>query len=84
MYIKNYFLLGHTNASIIYIGLIKENKNNYTWINGAPVTLNFWIGGSPSSFATENCAVLHYQQWEDIPCHHTSLFMCERNATHFP
>eukprot|EP00063_Salmo_salar_P029062 XP_014003897.1 PREDICTED: CD209 antigen-like protein A isoform X2 [Salmo salar] len=73
---------------MFWIGLSDiETEGSWKWVDGTPLTIEYWKRGEPNSFGgEEDCAerMLIYsnieQSWNDAPCGQLKLGICEKVA----
>ncbi|XP_053086829.1 CD209 antigen-like [Pangasianodon hypophthalmus] len=80
-FISKYF--GGTEA---WIGLTdRETEGEFKWVDGKPLTTEFWWDGEPNDFGSrEDCVITGYSKaksnistWADYPCDHSVVGICE-------
>ncbi|XP_062842587.1 hepatic lectin-like [Trichomycterus rosablanca] len=70
-----------------WIGLIDiEIENDWKWVDGTPLTTEFWWTGEPNDWSNnEDCVVINSKfakspvsTWADYPCHFPVRGLCEK------
>ncbi|XP_067419551.1 C-type lectin domain family 17, member A-like [Emydura macquarii macquarii] len=75
------FLVKNRVTSRVYwLGLTDQRiEAKWHWVDGSPLTLNFWSTGEPNDSHGEDCGTMHTDgRWNDIDCHHTDYWICEK------
>ena len=85
-----FFLLDHKVSNSIHIdGTDTGHEGCWVWTSQTvtPIPPDFtpWSAGQPdNSRSVEHCNVLRYSHrfdWNDIPCDHTDIYLCERDLS---
>ena len=73
------------DCKTMWIGMHRDNNNNWSWVTGEPFDYSNWADGEPNNFATnqfpfENCGCINPSKWND--CHGDNInafsgFICE-------
>ncbi|XP_041641994.1 CD209 antigen-like protein E isoform X3 [Cheilinus undulatus] len=67
-----------------WIGLKRtENKEEWRWVDGTPLTKSYWIPGEPNNNGgKEDCVHLKFhgreKSWNDISCDVKNFWICEK------
>ncbi|KAH0623433.1 hypothetical protein JD844_006181 [Phrynosoma platyrhinos] len=67
------------NSKFAFLGINDiQTEGKFVHLNGAPVGYTNWKQGEPNNLNNEDCVVLlENQLWNDFPCEHKSLIICE-------
>ncbi|KAI1887285.1 hypothetical protein AGOR_G00188670 [Albula goreensis] len=73
------FLKDHNS---VWIGLTdRENEGTWKWVDGTTLTTGYWRSGEPNNAGSgEDCAAMHPEGWNDLPCSDTTCWVCEKPA----
>ncbi|XP_060744806.1 C-type mannose receptor 2-like [Tachysurus vachellii] len=66
-----------------WIGLSKRDaKDVWKWVDGTPLTTEYWASGEPNTYGEEYCVVTGYRSnlksWADFPCKTMAHYICEK------
>ncbi|KAK0139750.1 C-type lectin domain family 4 member E [Merluccius polli] len=77
---------GHWNS--YWIGLSdKDTEDEWTWVDGTPLTESFWEDGEPNNHIDEDCVYIvktmktervAVKSWYDAPCDMYLPFICQK------
>ncbi|KAF4528535.1 hypothetical protein B566_EDAN017062, partial [Ephemera danica] len=70
--------LGITGTYVFTSGNKIGPKCPYTWEDGSPLTYTNWQPAEPSQSLYENCHIVWYNKWWDLPCTSATFFICEQ------
>ncbi|XP_042315133.1 mannose-binding protein-like [Sceloporus undulatus] len=67
------------NSKHAFLGINDiQTEGKFVNLNGAPVGYTNWKQGEPNNLNNEDCVILLEDQlWNDVPCEHKSLIICE-------
>ncbi|XP_049328036.1 C-type lectin domain family 4 member F [Astyanax mexicanus] len=76
---------GNTEA---WIGLTDQRiEGVWKWVNGSPLTIQFWALGEPNDYENDDCAITGFKKstsdilvWADYPCFHPVVGICEKSS----
>uniref|UniRef100_A0A3B1J9W0 C-type lectin domain-containing protein n=1 Tax=Astyanax mexicanus TaxID=7994 RepID=A0A3B1J9W0_ASTMX len=76
---------GNTEA---WIGLTDLRiEGVWKWVNGSPLTIQFWALGEPNDYENDDCAITGFKKstsdilvWADYPCFHPVVGICEKSS----
>ncbi|KAK3515961.1 hypothetical protein QTP86_020332, partial [Hemibagrus guttatus] len=82
------FLIKMLGSKWAWIGLSdRESEEEWKWVDGTPLTTNYWHNGEPNNSGDEDCAEIYVSQskqemklWNDLPCSSKRLCFCEKVA----
>ncbi|KAJ8000504.1 hypothetical protein DPEC_G00180810 [Dallia pectoralis] len=74
--IKNYIWIGLTDST---------TEGNWNWVDGTPLTTEYWDSGEPDGGVTENCGYFYSQSWNtgawwDSSCSDTYRWICQKQG----
>uniref|UniRef100_H2MWP2 C-type lectin domain-containing protein n=1 Tax=Oryzias latipes TaxID=8090 RepID=H2MWP2_ORYLA len=67
----------------VWIGLTdKVQEGTWIWVDGSPLTLQFWESGMPDSYRDEDCVEIRNTpgSWNDQSCEASLQWICEKKA----
>ncbi|KAI1887302.1 hypothetical protein AGOR_G00188890 [Albula goreensis] len=67
---------------ILWIGLTDSNEEGtWKWVDGTTLITGYWRSGEPNNVGSgEDCAVMHPEGWNDLPCTNKAYWVCEKPA----
>ncbi|XP_053086834.1 C-type lectin domain family 4 member E-like [Pangasianodon hypophthalmus] len=79
------FISNYTGGTEAWIGLTdRETEGEFKWVDGKPLTTEFWWIGEPSDYNNEDCVITGYKRaksnistWNDYPCNFPVVGICE-------
>ncbi|XP_053086712.1 C-type lectin domain family 4 member E-like [Pangasianodon hypophthalmus] len=80
------FISNYTGGTEAWIGLTdRETEGEFKWVDGKPLTTEFWWKGEPNDFASrEDCVITGFRKaesniltWGDYPCDFPVVGICE-------
>ncbi|XP_047672621.1 CD209 antigen-like protein C [Tachysurus fulvidraco] len=79
------FISKYSNGTEAWIGLTDtDTEGAFKWVDGSPLTTEFWWNGEPNDYENEDCVITGYTKaksnistWADYPCNHPVVGICE-------
>uniref|UniRef100_A0A8C5QKF4 C-type lectin domain-containing protein n=1 Tax=Leptobrachium leishanense TaxID=445787 RepID=A0A8C5QKF4_9ANUR len=71
-------LLPYYKEERYWIGLRKDGKNEWKWLDGTALGYENWGSGEPNNNeGKENCTEIRETFWNDVSCDSSVLYICE-------
>lgn len=69
-------------ASDFWIGLARDDRGQWSWEDGAPLSFSSWAPGEPNNAGEEHCAEVYQASglWNDLSCEAALPFLCKLTA----
>nr|XP_035140882.1 C-type lectin domain family 17, member A isoform X14 [Callithrix jacchus] len=79
----NFVAKAHGSPRVYWLGLNdREQEGDWRWLDGSPVTLSFWEPEEPNNIQEEDCASMNKGgTWNDLSCHKSTYWICERKCS---